>query len=459
MSRRNDGAAPGLPFLEPRFSPTVHAVARLLSPLYLRFGEGVSRVKVRGAPTLVDEYHRFRRGESRLIVAFRHPSASDAAVVGYLFGKRLPELARREGRPLPGPAFVHFLYGRGVPLWAGPPTGWLLPRLGAIPVYHQRADARGMRAVRAAIVAGRFPVALAPEGQVTYLNKQFGALETGTGRIAVWGDKDLRAADGTGAPKVRILPLSLEYRYGRGAGAAFDGALRWIEEQTGLTTEIGHRRPAKELQQGLLTLTEELLNMLDRIYANHRRPGRSGVGGGAPGSTAGNRETAAAGRVAAICDAVLRAGEAVHGLSGEGPLLKRLFRLRDAGWRWRFREDLARLSPAERSMADSLARQAKEAARHMEVADALEYLDPTYIAGDAPFERLLEYLLVLQDVVNRLSGGTIANRMRPSGRMAVVTVGAPRAIAELTGEGATREREAARRVNAYIASQFEALIR
>lgn len=462
MSRKADGAAPALPFLEPRFSPVVHAVARLLSPLYLRFGEGVSRVEVEGVTTLVEEYHRFRRGESRLVVPFRHPSASDAAVVGYLFGRRLPELARREGRPIRGPAFVHFLYGRGVPLWAGPPTGWLLPRLGAIPVYHQRIDSRGMRAVREALKVGRFPVALAPEGQVTYYNKKVGELELGTGRIALWGTEDLRAPGET--TEVRILPISLEYRYGPGAGASLDKALRWIEEQTGIAAGSDHRRPGPEIYRALLRMTEALLDFLDRLYAPFLRirgatepERRSATGAHRPTGWAESLTV----RVTATCEAVLRAGEAVHNLSEEGPLLKRVLRLRDAGWRRMYRDDLEELRPAERVFADTLAKQAHDAKLHMEVADALEYLDPCYIAPEGPFERFLEYALTVQDVVNRLGGGTIASRMRPSGRVAIVTVGDPRGVTNLTGAGeiGASGRRAAAQVNEYIRSEFQRLIR
>lgn len=444
MSCKRYGAAEGLRFLEPRFSRFGHALVRLLSPAFLRIAEGISQVEVRGARTLLEEYRRFAAGKARLIVAFRHPSASDAPVVGYLFARRLRELARIEGNPLAGSTFVHFLYGRGVPLWSGPGTGWLLPRVAAIPVYHRRVDSRGIAAVRRAAVEGRFPIALAPEGQVTYHNRRFGELESGTGRIALWCREDLRRRGEEKA--VRLLPLSITYRFGPGAGRAFDRALAWIEEKSGLSCTARSDSTAEEIHASLMALTEGLLDRLESLYAPFGgRPPRA-VGEDAPNSAVPNStapdstdldaetpraavpnstapdstdldaETPGAGhlrrRVEALCDTALRVGEESHGIPSIGSLLDRVFRLRDAGWKRMFRDDLAELPPLERAYADAFAEQAKLSSRHMELVDALEYLDPAYITPENELDSFLEYALMLQDVVNRMLGGTIAGRMQ-----------------------------------------------
>lgn len=457
LSRRRYGAAEGLRFLEPRFSRFAHTLVRLLSPAFLRFVEGVRRVEVQGARTLLEEYRSFAAGESRLIVAFRHPSASDAPVVGHLFARRVRKLAGREGVQLPKETFIHFLYGRGVPLWSGPGTGWLLPRVAAIPVYHRRVDSKGMAAVREAAVAGRFPIALAPEGQVTYHNKRFGELEAGTGRIALWCREDLRRRGE--AKAVRLLPLAIEYRFGPGAGRSFDRALKWIEEQSGLSTEIRSGAPAPELYQGLMALTGGLLKQLERLYAPYAEGSTAAAGALSPPEAAiatspgGEESIAATGaaptvelplllrrRIEAICDTALRVGERSHGIPSKGSLLDRVFRLRDAGWNRMFRNDLPDLSPTERAYADAFAEQAKLSARHMELVDALEYLDPGYIFPEAGFDRFLEYALMLQDVVNRLLGGTIAGRMVVKGREAIITVGEPRSVEAILSGGTAEEK-------------------
>lgn len=420
MSRKEHGAARGLPFLEPRNSPLAHALVRHFSHTFLKVAEGISEVSVQGGSTLVEEYRRFAEGESRLIVAFRHPSASDAPVVGYLFGRRIQEIAEAEGIRLPRRTFVHFLYGRGVPLWSGAGTGWLLPRVAAIPIYHRRVDSRGMASVRDAAVNGRFPIALAPEGQVTYHNKSFGELEGGTGRLALWAKSDLEK-QGEPLP-VRILPLSIEYRFGDRGGPTFDRVLRWIEAKSGIPAAVDHRAPGSELYQTLISITDQLLGRLECMYAPFFK--RSAT----PPDLSD--------RIGRVCNTALRLGEQSHGILGVGSLLDRVFRLRDAGWKRMFRDDLEDLTEMERSFADAFAEQAKLSARHMELVDALEYLDPSYISPESDFDRFVEYALLLQDVVNRLLGGTIAGRMKVKGRRAIVTAGHPNSVDEILLEGA-----------------------
>lgn len=441
------GAQAGLSFLEPRFSRVVHELVRLASPLYLRFGEGVAGVELEGEETLRAEFSRFFAGDSRLIVAFRHPSVSDAPLLSYLFAHLLPRRARRGGRPFGRPSHVHFLYGRGVPVWAGRPVGWILPRVAAIPVYHRRLDSRGMSAVREAAVNGRFPLALAPEGQVTYHNKAIGPLEAGTGRIALWCADDLRAAGRQ--EDVRVLPLSLEYRYPRNAAGRIDHVLSWIREKTGLSGAGDYG--------GLLELTGKLLSRIEELYET-AFPSHAGQAPGAtdPGATDPGALTE---HIRRLCDTALRAGERTHGLSPRGMLLDRVFRLRDAGWRRIFRDGIESFTALERSVADAAAEQARIAARHMELVDVLEYLDPDYIGPDSPAERLLEYALNLQDIVNRVLGGTIAGRMQIPGRTAVVSAGRAVSVSELTGGSRRgRSRDAASRITAYVREEFTRLM-
>jgi len=456
MSGPITGAQEGLEFLEPRFSRCAHLIVRLASGSYLRHGEGVTSLRVDGAETLTGEFEQFFAGHSRLIVAFRHPSVTDAPLLAYLFARRLPQLARRSGRRLSGRCHVHFLYGRGVPVWAGKALGWLLPRVAAIPVYHRRLDSKGLGAVREAAVHGRFPLALAPEGQVSYHNKALGELEGGTGRIALWCRDDL-AREGR-QEDVRVLPLALEYRFPDEGRSALREALDRIAEGTGLQTALPAGAGTEEVYRALLDLTRRLLEYIENAYASlFRAPGPADSGAD-PGA-GGPEEHAAAlrRRIEDLCDRVLRVGEGVHGLEAAGGLLDRVFRLRDAGWRRMFRDDLPGLTPVERSLADAAAEEARIAARHMELVDVLEYVDPTYIGADGPRERLAEYAVDLQDVVNRLLGGTIAGRMRVTGRTAVVRAGRPVSVSELDGDGGG-SRVAASRITSYIRGEFTRLM-
>ncbi len=464
MSRPSRGAQGGLAFLAPRFSPAVHTFLSAVSPLYLRFGEGISAVRTERAETLVSELEAFCAGRSRLIIAFRHPSVSDAPLLAYLFTRRLPRIARRLGSRLPRRTHVHFLYGRGVPVWAGAALAWILPRIAAIPVYNRRHDSRGMAAVRKTALEGRFPLALAPEGQVSYHNKAFGELEAGTGRIALWCRDDLRAAGRS--EDVRILPLSIEYRYPGEGREALVGILREIAARTGLEVDVDTADDRARVYELLLDLTGRLLSRIESAYhvtfgapaGDPAVTAPESVTAGPPGAAAPETPAALRRRIVALCDRVLRVGENVHGLASDGSLLDRVFRLRDAGWRRMFRDDLEALSPLERTLADAAAEEAKITTRHMELVDVLEYLDPAYISPEGPFERLAEYAVNLQDVVNRLLGGTIAGRMRIKGREAVVCAGTPVSVDEFA-VGGTPSRTAASQITNYIRSEFTSLTR
>jgi hypothetical protein len=345
-----------------------------------------------------------------------------------------------------------------------------------------------MGAVRDAAVNGRFPLALAPEGQVTYHNKTFGDLEAGTGRIAMWCRNDLQKAGRD--EHVRILPLSLEYRYPDGGAHVLERVLEWISYKTGIEADFDPKAAApREIHRGLLSLTEALLSRVEGIYetvfaspdgAAGPEPGGQREGGATtdaagpePGGPGRDPEALRA-RIERLCNRALHAGERTHGLPGGGSLLDRVFRLRDAGWRRMFRDDLPELSPLDRAVADAAAEQARLAARHMELVDVLEYVDPAYIGPESSIERFVEYALDLQDIVNRLLGGTIAGRMNVKGRRAIVTAGRPVSVDEFVGggpgarpaddqarrgrSGELHPRDAASRITEYLRAEFTRLI-
>ena len=104
---------------------------------YRRWIFGVERPELRNAEALVREYRRFQNGESRLVLAYRHPNKDDPPLFAYVLASMLRREAKRIGIGLADPTFAHFVYGIGVTLWNGPFVGWLLPRIGGVPIYHK----------------------------------------------------------------------------------------------------------------------------------------------------------------------------------------------------------------------------------------------------------------------------------------------------------------------------------
>ncbi|MEI6617220.1 MAG: 1-acyl-sn-glycerol-3-phosphate acyltransferase, partial [Cyanobium sp. ELA507] len=86
-------AAP-LEFIPPQLDGRVVAGARLLLPLWLRQG-GLRAIEVEEIGRLQRAMEQFQAGESRLLLAFRHPSLDDPAVLAHLLWCDLA----RAGRP------------------------------------------------------------------------------------------------------------------------------------------------------------------------------------------------------------------------------------------------------------------------------------------------------------------------------------------------------------------------
>ena len=85
-------AAP-LDFLPPRLDGRVLALSRRLLPWYLRRQCAITSLEVQNLERLVAAMDRFQAGESRLLLAFRHPSVDDPACLAHLIWR---DLAREE---------------------------------------------------------------------------------------------------------------------------------------------------------------------------------------------------------------------------------------------------------------------------------------------------------------------------------------------------------------------------
>jgi hypothetical protein len=76
-------------------------------------------------------------------------------------------------------------------------------------------------------------------------------------------------------------------------------------------------------------------------------------------------------------------------------------------------------------MADRLASEAWLASRHMELVDLAYYLDFDRLKRDDPLELYIETAQNYYDLVSRLSGGNISDRMTIHGKKAMVIIGEP----------------------------------
>ncbi|HEY9593589.1 MAG TPA: hypothetical protein VHE79_03870, partial [Spirochaetia bacterium] len=318
-----------------------------------------------------------------------------------------------------------------VPEWSGQWLSWFLPLIGAISVFPGRYHSESITTIRRSLFESPHPLALAPEGQLSYHNERVPALETGTAQLAFWCMEDLRKASRT--EDVVILPVCTSYHYDPRDWKGLVRLLARVEREVGLEPaaedpSAQHTPPDGE---GRLRIYERTLAVTDRIaslaeayyerfYGVHFHPSS---GGSAPEELQG--------RLTAICEAVLSMVEERLQLVAKGDFVRRVMAIRQAGFLRQCRDDIAdldALSPVEKRMADRVAQEAWLLLRHMELIDVLEYFDMGYLAPDSSFDRFVETITDLWDIANRLEGGNVSGRVNPFWKTARIVVNEPIAV-------------------------------
>jgi 1-acyl-sn-glycerol-3-phosphate acyltransferase len=325
-------AAP-LEFLPPRLDARVVAVSRRLLPLWLRRRSGIGAIEVRQVERLVEAMQHFQAGETRLLLAFRHPSLDDPAVLAYLLWNVLPREGRQRGlrwRPAP---HAQFLYDRGIPLWAGAATGWMLSRLGGSSIQRGKLDLPALRSARELLLHGPHPFAAAPEGATNGHNEVVSDLEPGVAQLAFWTADDLARS---GRPeRMTLLPIGVQYGYVQPVWAAIEALLGELERDTGLSPDPERSLEPRQLYGRLHGLGERMLALMESFYreAYHREltppaPGASATGASAAGESSGPL----APRLQALLDTALKVVEEPFGIVAKGDLASRCRRVEQAGW-------------------------------------------------------------------------------------------------------------------------------
>jgi hypothetical protein len=382
---------------------------RAVGPVYFRFLLGFHSIELLHAERLVRAFRDFFDLKSRLIVAFRHPYGDEAQLMAYVIGKQLSREAVKLGIRFPQKPHAHFVHGYEVPLWSGGFERWVLPRVGSVPVYHTKFDMPSMRRIRLLMKDGAYPLALAPEGQVSYTSESLPRLEQGAVRIGIWCAEDLAKEKRT--ESVVIVPVSIHHRWPEAAGRKLERFIGLIERRLGVC-----RRTGSERFDRLSAIADRALVLMEQYYARYHVP--PSPGGGASRSE----------RLAAVLEAALRTAERTLGIKPDGDAIRRVYKIRQTCWDRIYRADIRDMdfiSPVERRMADRLAGEAWLASRHMELVDLAYYLDFDRLNRDDPLELFIETAQNYYDLASRLSGGNASDRITIPGKRGIVIVGEP----------------------------------
>ncbi len=434
-------AQPPLEFIPPAFNPLVLRVIQLLLPGWMRSRTGISHIQADNVEVLVDLYRQFQAGKIRFLMAFRHPSTDDPLCMAYLVHHLVPQIARQQQISLQSPIHAHFLYDRGIPLWAGSSVAWLYSRLGGIPIHRGKVDRIGLRSARDLFVNGSLPMAAAPEGATNGHNEIVSPLEPGIAQLGFWCVEDLLKAGR--AEQVLIVPIGIQYHYVQPPWKALEKLLNKLEVDSGLQ-EQGRKEESlpseASLYQRLYRLGEHLLSLMEEFYTRFYRqtlPTASTIATEESDFPSGSKQPSSnkdfATRLQALLDAALKVAEQYFNLQPKGSLIDRCRRLEQAGWDYIYREDIKNpeaLSPLERGLADRIAEEANLRMWHMRLVESFVAVTGAYVQEKPTVERFAETTLLMWDAIARIKGGNPFRRPRLGKQSVQMTVGEPISVSE-----------------------------
>jgi hypothetical protein len=399
-------AFPDVKVPEPKLSKLVVFLCRLLGRLYLFLFFGVAKITVKNGQPLFDSFKRTLAGQSRCIIAFRHPNGGEPQLLGWFFLFKLRGIARRHGVKFSRFPHALFVYSYEVVRWGGWAAKFVMPNIAAMPIHHAKMDSQGMARIYKALEDGAYPLALAPEGQVSYTTDDVPRLEPGVIRIGFHVAQRLEAK-GEKSP-VEILPVSVYFRFGPWGKIIMKFLLEKIEKYCGFP-----RKSMKQLalKERLIRCREHILEANEARYQIKSDPALSYLE-----------------RMDRVIDAAITTSEQMLGLKSEGDLFARMYRVRQICWDKIVLpgvKDFKGVSRVMRNITDMQAGEAWYVGRHQEMVDFCWYFRGPCPDGSSSFHRKIEYVQNLWDFANRTMGGEYSNRINIFPRKMVIHAAEP----------------------------------
>ncbi|MEB3200141.1 MAG: 1-acyl-sn-glycerol-3-phosphate acyltransferase [Synechococcaceae cyanobacterium] len=437
-------AAAPLDFLPPQLDRRVLSLSRWLLPLWLRQCSDIRDLQLQDGERLVQALQAFQAGDSRLLLAFRHPSIDDPACMARLLWQEVPRLGRRQGlRWHPAP-HAQFLYDRGIPLWAGASMGWLLRRLGGCSIQRGRLDLPALRTARQLLLEGPHPFAVAPEGATNGHNELVSPLEPGVAQLALWTAEELERS---GRPEaMTLLPIGIQYRFLRSPWRRIATLIAQLEQEAGLAPGDG------PLLDRLLRLSMRFLDILERFYREaYHKP--------LPTPSLSDPAELLAARLQQLREAALQVVEQALLVEPRGDLTSRCRRLEQAGWDRLFpSQSGSEACPLERGLADRLADATEQQLWHMRMVESFVAVSGRYVRDCPSPERFADLLLLLWDTSCRIQGRDASQRPSLGPRQVLLRIGAPLPVRPLLAHYRQDRRAAVAELTATLQQRLEQLI-
>lgn len=452
-------AQPPLAFIPPTLDPKVLGMARWLAPAWTRWHERITQFDAVNVERLVELYQGFQQGQNRFLLAFRHPSPEDSYALAQLLWYWVPQQAKVMGVDL-APVHAHFIYDRGIPLWAGAGVGWLYSKLGGTPIQRGKVDRQGLRSARHLFANGQFPLAAAPEGGNNGHSEIISPLEPGIAQLGFWCAEDMDQAQRP--EQVFLLPLGIAYRYLDPPWQQLEDLLESLEQDCGLSNakadaalevEFAETGPAADpvgrLYPRLYRLGGHLLKRMEAYYQDFY------------GLPLEGQQQPLAVRLQALLDAALQVAESYFHISPRGTVIERCRRIEQAGWDRIYREELSSqqvFPPVDRGLADRIAEEASLRMWHMRLVEGFVAVTGNYVRTKATAERFAETLLLLRDTIMLIQGRNPFPRPK-LGRQAVrLTVGEPISVSDRKADYKTNRRQAVAQLTQDLQLALESFI-
>ena len=427
-----------LRFIPQQFDPLVLGLAHWLLPFILRvrtrpwLNGGICHLEAVNIEILLNLYQQFQSQKIRFIIGFRHAEVEDPLCLLYLFSRLVPRAVREQKISLKLPIHTHFIYDRGMTIWAGNWLGWLFSRGGGIPIHRGKPlDRVALRSARNLLVNGQFPLTIAPEGATNGHGEIVSALEPGVAQLGFWCVEDLQKASRN--EEVFIVPIGIRYYYLKPPWKAIAHLLTRLETDSGLPAgqwqNLEGIPPEKLLYQRLLVLGEHLLTQMEKFYQRFYHQAIASP----PNNPSLSANEIIAIRLQILLDVALKVTEDYFGLWGQGTAIDRCRRLEEAGWNAIYREDVAdlkALSPLEFGLANWSAQEAELRLKHMRLVESFVAVTSSYIQEKPTAERFAETLLIIFDLLERIKGKKIPRRPCLGKRQVKFTIGTPISVTD-----------------------------
>lgn len=364
------------------------------------------------------------------------------------------------GRPLVETPHAHFIYDRGIPLWAGQGIGWLYSRLGGTSIQRGKVDRQGLKSARRLFSEGSFPLAAAPEGANNGHTEIISPFEPGIAQFGFWCVDDLQKAKRT--ERVVLVPLGIQYKYRQAPWAALEALLESLEKDLGVTPP---KKPetsrlsqdatavARALYPRLTNLGLRLLDVMESYYADFFHVATS--------SEEYHKTGDIGSRLNQLMDTALQVAETFFHLPAKGSVIDRCRRIEQAGWDCIYREEMRNrdeLSPVELGLADRIAEEADLRMWHMRLVESFVAVTGNYVNEKPTIERFAETLSLLRDTIVRIKGENPFPRPSLGDQIAYLSVGKPLSVSDRWDAYKQNRRQAISDLTADLQQSMQVLI-